>query len=277
MHRFCDFVHSPSRCHDIGSHRPALRLMYCLIDRTMRVTAITFVTLPAPKNISTQAFKHTSIQAHKHSSTQAFKHTGIQAPAMSSQSKDSIRAAVDHYKKVYSILASKGSPNLHTSFEEEYEMNSLNFNYTFADLALIFEKPSTYQARVSFDTFNNPSVTDQTFTLVSKHRGYTYARHSRVFLVAIDQNAYSEHALKWLIQEMVEDGDEIICLRVIESDTKADKAASKELMISYKNDAKELLEHIQAKNDAADKKALSIIMEFAYGSVEETILHMVGI
>ena len=108
-----------------------------------------------------------------------------------------------------------------------------------------------------------------------KHNGYAYARHQRVFLVAIDQNAYSEHALKWLIEDMVEDGDEVICLRVVETDPKTKEGATSAQMATYKEDAKELLRQIQKKNDAADKKAISIIMEFAVGSVEQTILHMV--
>ena len=128
---------------------------------------------------------------------------------------------------------------------------------------------------MSFDTFNNSSVTDQEFTLVCKHNGYTYGRHQRVFLVAIDQNAYSEHALKWLIEDMVEDGDEVICLRVVETDPKTKEGATSAQMATYKEDAKELLRQIQKKNDAADKKAVSIVMEFAVGSVEQTILHMV--
>lgn len=108
-----------------------------------------------------------------------------------------------------------------------------------------------------------------------KHNGYSYGRHQRVFLVAIDENAYSEHALKWVIEDMIEDGDEIICLRVVEPDPKTKAGATKAQMNTYRDDAEKLLKQIQLKNDAAEKKAISIIMEFACGSVEQIILHMV--
>lgn len=131
--------------------------------------------------------------------------------------------------------------------------------------------------RTSFDTFNNPAVTDpSSFTLISKHAGYTYSRHQRVFLVAVDDNDYSDSALKWLIEHMVEDGDEIICLRVLERDEKASKESTTSLQRNYKKDAKRLLEHIQTTNNKSDNKAISIILEFATGNVEETIQRMVS-
>ena len=76
---------------------------------------------------------------------------------------------------------------------------------------------------------------------------------------------------------MVEDGDEVICLRVVETDPKSKEGATSTQMATYKEDAKELLRQIQKKNDAADKKAISIIIEFAVGNVEQTILHMVRV
>ena len=129
--------------------------------------------------------------------------------------------------------------------------------------------------RVSFDTFNNPAVTDPSFTLVSKHAGYTYSRHQRVVLVAMDQNDYSEFALKWLVEEMVEDGDEIICLRVVEKEGKGANDSALSLQRNYRSDAKQMLKHIQNANEGAHNKAISVILEFAIGNVEETILQMV--
>ena len=133
-----------------------------------------------------------------------------------------------------------------------------------------------YESRVSFDTFGNSSVPDQQFTLVCKHNGYTYGRNQRVFLVAIDKNSYSDHALRWVMEEMTEDGDEIICLRVVEPDPKTKQGATENQMRTYKQDAQELLNDIQMKNDAAEKKAISIIMEFAIGGIEQTIMRMVN-
>lgn len=46
---------------------------------------------------------------------------------------------------------------------------------------------STYESRVSFDTFDNKDATDISFTLVSKHKDYAYTRRSRTFLCGTDR------------------------------------------------------------------------------------------
>ena len=136
----------------------------------------------------------------------------------------------------------------------------------------IFTDGSTYESRVSFDTFDNKDATDISFTLVSKHKDYAYSRRSRTFLCGTDQNDYSEFALEWLVEELVEDGDEIVCLRVVDKDSKISSNISVEQGI-YKTEARKLLEHIQEKNE--EDKAISLVLEFAVGKVPETIQRMV--
>ena len=135
-----------------------------------------------------------------------------------------------------------------------------------------FVDGSTYESRVSFDTFDNKDATDISFTLVSKHKDYAYSRRSRTFLCGTDQNDYSEFALEWLVEELVEDGDEIVCLRVVDKDSKISSNVSVEQGI-YKTEARKLLEHIQEKNE--EDKAISLVLEFAVGKVPETIQRMV--
>lgn len=134
--------------------------------------------------------------------------------------------------------------------------------------------PSTYESRVSFDTFDNKDATDLSFTLVSKHKDYAYSRRSRTFLCGTDQNDYSEFALEWLVEELVEDGDEIVCLRVVDKDSKISSNFSVEQGF-YKTEARKLLEHIQEKNE--EDKAISLVLEFAVGKVPETIQRMIKI
>ena len=131
---------------------------------------------------------------------------------------------------------------------------------------------STFESRVSFDTFDNKDATDISFTLVSKHKNYEYSRRSRTFLCGTDQNDYSEFALEWLVEELVEDGDEIVCLRVVDKDSKISSDVSVE-QGTYKTEARKLLEHIQEKNE--EDKAISLVLEFAVGKVPETIQRMV--
>ena len=131
----------------------------------------------------------------------------------------------------------------------------------------------TYQPRVGFDTSENKNVTDFSFTMSSKHKNYKSTKRSRTFLCGTDENDYSEFALEWLLEELVNEDDEIVCLRVVNPDTKTDVDASV-LQEMYKEEAKRLLDHFQKKNE--DGIAISLVVELAVGKVEETIQAMVS-
>lgn len=132
---------------------------------------------------------------------------------------------------------------------------------------------STYQRGVSFDTFDNRDATDFSFTLKYKHKNYQATRRSRTFLCGTDQNDYSEFALEWLIDELVDDGDEVICLRVVEKDSKIASDASLDDG-RYRKEAEKLLEQVISKNQQ-DEKAISLVLELAVGKVQEIIQRMV--
>ncbi|SLM41496.1 universal stress protein family domain protein [Lasallia pustulata] len=135
--------------------------------------------------------------------------------------------------------------------------------------------PTTYETRVSFNTFDNRDATDFALTLQSKHKDYVYTPRSRTFLCGTDQNNYSEFALEWLLDELVDDGDEIVCLRVVGKDSKINSDASVEEG-RYKTEAQQLLEQIKAKNKN-DEKSVSLVLEFAVGHVQDTIQRMIRI
>ncbi len=136
---------------------------------------------------------------------------------------------------------------------------------------------SIFEPRVSFDTFDPRDSTAAadifSYTLVRKHKDYEYTKRSRTFLCGLDTNEYSDHALEWLIDELVDDGDEIVCLRVIEKDSKIAGDASVEDG-RYRDKAEALMKEIQAKN--AENKAINLILEFSVGKVHKTIDDMVG-
>lgn len=48
----------------------------------------------------------------------------------------------------------------------------------------------------------------------AKSEGYKRSRNTRVFLVAVSPDESGEYALDWLMSELVEDGDEVIAMRV---------------------------------------------------------------
>ncbi|KZF22733.1 adenine nucleotide alpha hydrolases-like protein, partial [Xylona heveae TC161] len=133
---------------------------------------------------------------------------------------------------------------------------------------------STFESRVSFDTFDNRDASDFSLTLNSKHRDYHYSRRSRTFLCGTDSNDYSEFALEWLIDELVDDGDEIVCLRVVDKDSKISSDASVEEG-RYRKEARKLLNQIIAKN--TEEKAISLVLEFSVGKVHDTIQRMIRI
>lgn len=142
-------------------------------------------------------------------------------------------------------------------------------------MALIPSKPSTYASRVSFDTFDNRDATDFALTLKSTHMHYAYTKRSRTFLCGTDENDYSEFALEWLLDELVDDGDEVVCLRVIDKDSKITSSSSIEEG-RYRIEARRLMDHIKAKNKD-DEKSISLILEFAVGKIQETIQRMVSL
>lgn len=131
----------------------------------------------------------------------------------------------------------------------------------------------TYERGVSFDTFDNPDAADFSLTLNYKHKGYQCTRRSRTFLCGTDQNDYSDFALEWLIDELVDDGDEIVCLRAVEKDSGLASDAEIEAG-KYRKEAERLFEQVIQKN-SQDEKAISLVLELAVGRVQDIIQRMV--
>ncbi|PVH98689.1 hypothetical protein DM02DRAFT_615625 [Periconia macrospinosa] len=136
--------------------------------------------------------------------------------------------------------------------------------------------PPVFQTRVSFDTFDKPAdfIEENSFTLVAKHKDYEYTKRSRTFLCGCDDNDYSEYALQWLIDELVDDGDEVVCLRVVEKDDTIAGERSVEKG-RYRQEAEDLMKTIQKKNH--ENKAINLVLEFALGKVNKVIDEMINL
>lgn len=137
------------------------------------------------------------------------------------------------------------------------------------------ESDSRFKPHVSFDNFSGEEPTENnavSFTLNKKHTGYQYKKWSRTFMVGIDEHEYSNTALKWMLDELVDDGDEIVCVRVIEPDSKIISTKSLERE-TYKDEANDLMDKIQDIN--ASHRAISIVLEFAVGKLHTTFQKMV--
>jgi nucleotide-binding universal stress UspA family protein len=132
-----------------------------------------------------------------------------------------------------------------------------------------------FENRVSFDTFEkrgDAASTTTSFAVVRKHVDFRYSKSSRTFLCGVDDNDYSDYALEWLIDELVDDGDEVVCLRVVDKDSTIAASTSLE-NLTYRAEAEKLMAAIQAKNH--ENKAINLILEFAVGKPEKVIMTMV--
>jgi hypothetical protein len=133
--------------------------------------------------------------------------------------------------------------------------------------------PSTYQRGVTFDTFENRDASTEAFTLSYKHRDFAATSRSRTFLCGTDAKDYSEYALEWMLDELADDGDEIVCLRVVEKDSKSSPIENFEHG-KYRDEAQKILDSVIRKN-SSENKAISIKMELAVGKVQEIFQGMV--
>jgi hypothetical protein len=135
-------------------------------------------------------------------------------------------------------------------------------------VALTEPSPDRFQRHVAFDNLPIGEATKNNtpaLTLTSKHKGYKARRRSRTFMVGVDEHAYSDYALQWLLEELVDDGDEIICVRVIEKEVRIDK--------QYQDEAQSMLETIVEK--AGNTRAISVTLEYAAGRLHTTFQRLV--
>lgn len=122
-----------------------------------------------------------------------------------------------------------------------------------------------YSRGISFDTFSTPDAPAEAFSIQYKHTDFQYTPRTRTFICGTDAKDYSEYALEWTLDELVDDGDEIVCLRVVSEDSQERR--------QYKKEAERLLESVIQKN-AIERKAISLKMEVAVGKVTEVIQSM---
>ncbi|KAL1921095.1 uncharacterized protein VTP21DRAFT_11730 [Calcarisporiella thermophila] len=149
-----------------------------------------------------------------------------------------------------------------------------------------------YVPRVSFDQLT-PTLPALSFTLQCKSRDYRRTRWSRTFLVATELNTYSDYALEWVLDKLVDDGDEVVALRVVAGElaryaNNYDKRGRRGSMLfgngaghamgiqeqvdQSRDDARRIMNRIMEKNQ--DKK-ISIVVEFIIGKVPDTFQRMI--
>lgn len=76
------------------------------------------------------------------------------------------------------------------------------------------------------------------------------------------------------MDELVDDGDEIVCLRVVEKDSReAVKWSGGQGEKGYRQEAERFMEQIEKKN--TEDRAISLVLEFAIGKVQEAFQKMI--
>lgn len=136
--------------------------------------------------------------------------------------------------------------------------------------ALTWQPGDRFQRHVGFDNVPSGETSKKvpsSLVLNVRHDGYQPRRRSRTFMVGIDEHSYSDYAIQWLLDELVDDGDEIICVRVIEKDVRlTDK--------SYHSDAQQVMKNILEKN--TENRAVAFVLEYAVGKLHATFQSLVS-
>ncbi|KAF9920376.1 hypothetical protein BGZ65_011313, partial [Modicella reniformis] len=132
--------------------------------------------------------------------------------------------------------------------------------------------------RVGFDTLGCNDTSEYAFTLQAKTDEWKRTKKSRTFLVGIDQNDYSAHALQWVMENMVEDGDEIVALRVVpvelrDSLSKTGIPSFQGQEESARSGANKIMSAIREHNVSG--REISIVVECMVGNVRDTIQYTI--
>ncbi|GJJ68020.1 hypothetical protein EMPS_00366 [Entomortierella parvispora] len=134
-----------------------------------------------------------------------------------------------------------------------------------------------YIGRVGFDTLGCNTPTEYTFTLQARTDRWHRTRRSRTFLIGMDLNEHSAHALQWAMENMVEDGDEVIALRVVpmelrDSFAKTGIPSFQGQEVAARTEAISIMNMIREKNQS---KQINIVVEIVVGNIRDTIQHMI--
>ncbi|KAI8641152.1 hypothetical protein BD408DRAFT_418719 [Parasitella parasitica] len=143
----------------------------------------------------------------------------------------------------------------------------------------VLQQPENYVRGVSFDTMTDQDQPDYSFTLRGKTQGYQRTRRSRTFLVATDLANYSDYALEWAIDNIIDDGDEVIVLRVLTVDMSENRPNLRSMLRHEELESKERASAVMNKIMASGNQSLKIsaVIEFVIGKVQETIQNMISV
>jgi nucleotide-binding universal stress UspA family protein len=133
-----------------------------------------------------------------------------------------------------------------------------------------------YTRKVGFETFEKSTEAALfSYTLQAKSDSYRRTRNTRVFMVAVSSDESGNEALEWLMESLIEDGDEIVAVRVVELDE--GEKASKDAQEGFRDEAGGLLRKVLEVNDEVSDRQVSVIVEFVAGRVTDTLMRLISL
>lgn len=89
-------------------------------------------------------------------------------------------------------------------------------------------------------------------------------------MVGLDEHSYSDYALEYLLSRLVDDGDHVVCVSVMEKDVRSIES-------SYREQAQTLMKKVMKKNYELHDSALNVTLEYAVGKLHNTFQRLVCI
>ncbi|EOR03751.1 hypothetical protein E3P92_03941 [Wallemia ichthyophaga] len=128
-----------------------------------------------------------------------------------------------------------------------------------------------YRRKVGFDSMDEYLTGHplSTLTLQSTTSDYKRLKNSRIFLVGASTDVNGQRALDFVLMNLLENGDEIVAMRVFDDEQRNQDNAREE--------AEELLESIRVKNDEFDNRQISIVVEFIAGKITTAIRSLISL
>lgn len=117
---------------------------------------------------------------------------------------------------------------------------------------------------LTFDTYSpNIDVTHYQTTMIFEDRHFKFQNTTRTFLVPFDENVPSVNAVNWTLQNMVDDNDILVVLKVVSLQSVLANGVG-----LHRKHCKGLLDKICKIERSGEKKHIKIIVEIRIGSVD---------
>lgn len=110
-------------------------------------------------------------------------------------------------------------------------------------------------------TSSNKERPYSSYFVSSRHENHLYTSDSRTFMCSLNSKAYSFTALRWLMQTMLRDGDEVVCLRLY-NDT--------DDSFRYQTQASKILKRVVEMADEHQIR-LNIVVELGVGKIKTVV------